>query len=89
MARMNSMTLCDDEVLYIQNQYPDEIYFIGTGRINLIIQDLDVMYKSFLRYSHIGEVEIIKKCLRLDTAKSFGYCALGVLSKAVKFIQDF
>ena len=54
---------------------------ISRGRVNFILEGLDIVYKSYLKTSYIGEIEILQDCNRLDTAVSFGHTEYQVLEK--------
>jgi CRP-like cAMP-binding protein len=54
--------------LYYENWYPDELYFIFKGRINFIVEGLEIAYKSYLKGSYVGEIEILKNSNRINTA---------------------
>ena len=67
--------------LYKEHMYADETYFILKGRVNFVLAG-DVVYKSFLRGSHIGEIEILLELkYRENTAQVFGSSEFLVVSK--------
>lgn len=73
----------DDEVIYDEGEYADEMFFIVKGRVNLVYGDSEVVYKSYLKGSYFGEIEIIKKIGRIDKVKSSGVCEILALGKDV------
>lgn len=81
----------DGEYVYQAGDYPDEVFFILYGRINFVLQPSEIAYKSFLRGSYIGEIEIFQKVNRLNSALCYGIGELLVLSKADLFrvLADF
>ena len=75
------LRLEDGEYVYNAGDYPDEVFFILHGRINFVLQPSEIAYKSFLRGSYIGEIELFQKVNRLNSALCFGIGELLVLSK--------
>ena len=73
------MKLGDGEYVYKEGDHADEVYLIAQGRVNLIIKSNGVVYKSFLRGSLIGDVEVLKQTRRLSTAVCLGVCEFLVL----------
>lgn len=57
------------EYLYKTESFADEVYIIINGKINLVLENIDIVYKQFLKGAHIGEIEIILGVNRLETAK--------------------
>ena len=58
--------------LYKEGEYADEMYFISQGRVNLVLFPHEIAYKSYLRGSYVGEIEIVKLVKRIDNAQVFG-----------------
>ena len=58
MPLMMPMKLNDSEELYLEGSYPDEMYLISRGRVNLVISN-EICFKSFLKGTHIGEIELL------------------------------
>ena len=81
MPLMKPIRLGDEEYAYHQGDYPDEVFFILHGRVNFVLQTSEIVYKSFLRGSYTGEIEIFKKVNRLNSAVCFGHCEFLVLGK--------
>jgi CRP-like cAMP-binding protein len=61
---------CD--YLYKEGEYADEVFFISKGRVNLVLFPREIAYKSYLRGSYIGEIELVKAIKRIDNAQVFG-----------------
>ena len=59
------------EYLYKEGDYADEVYFITKGRVNLVLFPHEIAYKSYLRGSYLGEIELIKAIRRVDNAQIF------------------
>jgi CRP-like cAMP-binding protein len=77
----------DDHKVYQVGDFADEMYFILSGRIMYVYGKKSFVYKSYLKGSYFGEIEIIEKIPRLDQAVTFGRCDLLVLSKDVLIEQ--
>lgn len=73
----------NEETIYSEGQYADEMFFILKGRVNLVYGTVNMVYKSYLKGSYFGEIEIIEKIGRIDTVMTFGGCELLVLAKEV------
>lgn len=85
------LRLEDGEYVYHAGDYPDEVFFILYGRVNFVLQPSEIAYKSFLRGSYIGEIELFQKVNRLNSALCYGIGELLVLSKPDlnKVLADF
>lgn len=81
----------EGEYLYAEGDYPDQVFFITLGRVNFVLMPREIAYKSFLKGSYIGEVEIIKNTSRLNTAICCGMCEFLVLQKHdfTRILDDF
>ena len=77
----------DDHKVYQVGDFSDEMYFILSGRIMYVYGKKSFVYKSYLKGSYFGEIEIIEKIPRLDQAVTFGRCDLLVLPKDVLIQQ--
>ena len=77
----------DGHKVYQVGDFADEMYFILSGRIMYVYGKKSFVYKSYLKGSYFGEIEIIEKIPRLDQAVTFGRCDLLVLSKDVLIEQ--
>jgi hyperpolarization activated cyclic nucleotide-gated potassium channel 1 len=74
------MKLADGEYVYKEGDHADEVYLITQGRVNLILKSSEVVYKSFLRGSLIGDVEVLKQTRRISNAICHGTCEFLVLT---------
>lgn len=83
MSLLNPTQVKNDDLIYNEGEYADEMFFIVKGRVNLVYGDYEFVYKSYLKGAYFGEIEIIKKIGRLDKIKSFGMCEMLVLKKDV------
>ena len=46
------------------------VYFLLSGRVNLVSGTYDVSFKTFISGSYFGETEIIDNCLRIFSVKT-------------------
>jgi hypothetical protein len=83
MPLLKPLQTKDDEVIYDEGEYADEMFFIVKGRVNLVYGEAEVIYKSYLKGSYFGEIEIIKKIGRIDKVISSGVCQILALAKDV------
>ena len=81
------------EILYSENEYADEIYFIVRGRINYVYEnDHDLLvYKSVQRGAYFGDIEVIKQISRKYKAQAAWNGDLLIMNKALfgTVIRDF
>ena len=81
MPLFKPLRLRDSELLYKEGEYADEVFFIIQGRVNFVLPRTEIVYKSFLRGSYIGEVEVLQEITRRNTALCFGECEFLVLHR--------
>jgi hyperpolarization activated cyclic nucleotide-gated potassium channel 1 len=89
MPRLRPLLLKDGGWVYREGDYASEVLMLVRGRANLVLGKSSIAYKSFLKGSLLGEVEIIFKTLRIDTVQTYGKTEFLTLSKRVRLIQDF
>jgi CRP-like cAMP-binding protein len=53
-----------NEVVYKEDEYADEIYFIVRGRINYVATEENYDYKSLNRGGYFGDIEVMKRMPR-------------------------
>ena len=55
------LNLCvsEGEFVYQEGEYPDEIYFLVEGRVNLVFGPNNDVFKSLQRGSYFGDIEVI------------------------------
>jgi hyperpolarization activated cyclic nucleotide-gated potassium channel 1 len=59
----------DSEYIYHSGELASDAFLISKGRVNLVNEN-EICYKSFLRGSFIGEVELVLKTSRLDSVQA-------------------
>mmetsp|Transcript_25566 Transcript_25566/g.4276 ORF Transcript_25566/g.4276 Transcript_25566/m.4276 type:complete len:230 (+) Transcript_25566:1100-1789(+) len=82
MPLLKPLRVSDGEYLYRVDDFPDEVYFILRGRVNLVFGKMELVYKSYLKGSYMGEIEIILDCHRIDDVQAFGECEFLTVSKS-------
>ena len=65
----------------MMDDHPYDIYFIVDGRVNLIMEIAECVFKSWPQGSYFGEIEIIFQKKRICTAKAEQDCDLFTLNK--------
>lgn len=63
VPKLRTVSLQPGEFLYKEYEFPDEVYFLTKGRVNLIASN-GVVFKSYVQGSYFGEVEIIENTAR-------------------------
>jgi len=53
------LNLIDGEYVYKEDSYADEMYFLLKGRVNYVVTLHAIVFKSYIKGSYFGEVEII------------------------------
>mmetsp|Transcript_20158 Transcript_20158/g.37491 ORF Transcript_20158/g.37491 Transcript_20158/m.37491 type:complete len:687 (+) Transcript_20158:5903-7963(+) len=82
-SRLKPCNISEDEILYTVGSIAEEVFFVQRGRIELVIPQCDdIIYRSYLKGSYYGEIELFHNIVRIDTAKSTKGSRLLVLSAA-------
>ena len=81
MPLFKPLRVSSGEYIYKEGDYADEVYFITRGRVNFVVKGSEIVYKSFLRGSYLGEIEVIRHVPRLNNAIGYGECEFLVLGK--------
>jgi hyperpolarization activated cyclic nucleotide-gated potassium channel 1 len=74
------LKLKSGEYLYHEGDHADEVYLITQGRINFVVKYSEIVYKSFLRGSMVGDVEVLWQVRRISNAMCHGICEFLVLT---------
>lgn len=64
MTRLKPLNLIDGEYVYMEDSYADEMYFLLKGRINYVVTPHAIVFKSFIKGSYFGEIEILNNIPR-------------------------
>jgi CRP-like cAMP-binding protein len=90
VPKLRSISLQPGDTLYKEHDYPDEVYFMTRGKVNLLISD--IAFKTYVEGSYFGEVEILENKTRSCTVKAHKDGAdFLVLSKQnfLKTLEEF
>jgi CRP-like cAMP-binding protein len=77
---LQPLRLLNYQYVFKEGDTADEVFLITAGRVNFVIRYGEVVYKSFLRGSMIGDVEVIRQTRRVTNAMCFGNCEFLVLT---------
>lgn len=91
MPLFRPLRYAEDTYIYREGEYADEVYFITFGRANMILKGLGVTYKSYLRGSYLGEIEVLKSLYRLATCQVIRNTELLSIAKFdfLKLLEEF
>lgn len=81
MPRLRPIAFTDGDYIYHEGEFASEVFVIAKGRVNLVDEN-EISYKSFLRGSLIGEVELILRTARLDNVQVCGDSEFLAMNKA-------
>lgn len=81
MPLLHPMHVYESQYLYKQGEYPDEVYFITAGSVSFVIMPKETVFKTYVKGSYIGEVEMVMDLLRVNTAICEKSSELLVLAK--------
>eukprot|EP00359_Climacostomum_virens_P001544 CAMPEP_0204898436 /NCGR_PEP_ID=MMETSP1397-20131031/1284_1 /ASSEMBLY_ACC=CAM_ASM_000891 /TAXON_ID=49980 /ORGANISM="Climacostomum Climacostomum virens, Strain Stock W-24" /LENGTH=314 /DNA_ID=CAMNT_0052066287 /DNA_START=545 /DNA_END=1489 /DNA_ORIENTATION=- len=84
MPRLRPMPFNDCDYIYHEHEFASEVFVITKGRVNLV-DEHGISYKSFLRGSLVGEIELVLKTTRLDSVQVCGDSEFLVMNKASFF----
>lgn len=79
------------EMVYQEDEYADEIYFIQKGRVNYVYGENKLCYKSLQKGTYFGEIEVIRQIPRKYSIQSVVDTDLLIMNKSlmVLIITDF
>jgi CRP-like cAMP-binding protein len=81
MPKLKPLAIENSEYLYREGEFPCEVFFVVKGRVNFILGNSEIIYKSFHKGAYIGEVEILLSESRLDNCQTFGVSEFLVMTK--------
>lgn len=81
MPLLKPMKVIDAERLYREKDYADTVYFLTKGRVDLVLAYRQTVYKSYLKRSYVGEIEVMFHIPRIDTVVSEGSSELLAVEK--------
>ena len=69
VPKLKPISLQPGDFLYKQLEYPDEVYFLTKGRVNLLTYN-GLVFKTYVQGSYFGEVEILENKTRSCTVQA-------------------
>ena len=63
VPKLRTICLQAGDYLYKEHEYPDEVYFLTKGKVNLKTQN-GIAFKTYVQGSYFGEVEILENKTR-------------------------
>ncbi|OMJ72077.1 hypothetical protein SteCoe_29557 [Stentor coeruleus] len=64
IPRLVYLFLKEREIIFSQGDYPDEVYFLMTGRVSFVFGKRNMVFKTIIEGSYFGEIGMIEKNLR-------------------------
>lgn len=83
--------LIEDEIVYMQNQPSNEIFFISEGKISLVYSSCNIPFRYLVFGDYFGDYEVTHDAKRVFGSMSKRFTKLLVMNKEAvhKFKQDF
>jgi hyperpolarization activated cyclic nucleotide-gated potassium channel 1 len=75
------MKMTDSEFIYLYGDYPEEVFFVVSGRVNYVYSKQS--FKTIVTGSYFGEIELLDQVPREFSAMTEGECEFLVMSKAL------
>ena len=69
VPKLRTICLQAGDFLYKEHEYPDEVYFLTKGRVNLLAHNGKI-FKTYVQGSYFGEVEILDNKTRSCTVQA-------------------
>ncbi|OMJ94420.1 hypothetical protein SteCoe_2474 [Stentor coeruleus] len=91
VPKLRTICLQAGDYLYKEHEYPDEVYFLTKGRVNLLAHN-GAAFKTYVQGSYFGEYEILENKTRTCTVQAHKEGAeFLVLSKRhfLKTLEEF
>ena len=80
MPLFQPLRMQNGQYVFKEGDRADEVYLITSGRVNFIVRYAELVYKSFLKGSIVGDVEVFRQIRRVTNAVCFGNCEFLVLT---------
>ncbi len=74
------------EIIYRTGEYPISIYFLISGRVNIVVGANMLNLKTYVQGCYFGEIEILNNTTRQSTIRAEFDCDLLTLNRKVKKI---
>jgi CRP-like cAMP-binding protein len=63
--------MSQEDILYEENEYADEIYFLFRGRVGYVLGEQRICFKYVVPGSYFGEIEVLYRIPRIDTTMAY------------------
>lgn len=70
------MKIQSGEFIYNKGEYPNQVYFIVNGRVNMVLGVYSITFKTYVTGSYFGEIEIFDNSARFHSCRSEVECEL-------------
>ena len=80
VPRLNYLKMRDREMVFFQGDYPDNCYFLLSGRVSFVFSDRNIVFKTMIAGSFFGEIGLMQRQYRDFGAMTCGDCELLVMS---------
>jgi CRP-like cAMP-binding protein len=73
----------DNEFIYYRGDYPEEVYFLVSGRVNYVYSQHNTIFKTIVTGSYFGETELLDKVPREFSAVTKGNSEFLIMNKVL------
>lgn len=79
------------EIIYRTGEYPISIYFLISGRVNIVVGANMLNLKTYVQGCYFGEIEILNNTTRQSTIRAEYDCDLLTLNRKafLRLMEDF
>lgn len=81
---LEPMKVSKGETIYRTAEYPISVYFLITGRVNIVVGANMLNLKTYVQGSYFGEIEILDNSTRQSTIRAECDCDMLTLNRKVK-----
>ncbi|CAD8104029.1 unnamed protein product [Paramecium primaurelia] len=91
IPKLQPLKINAGEFIYNKGEYPNQVYFIVNGRVNMVIGVYSITFKTYVTGSYFGEIEIFDNSARFHSARAELECELLAIEQDVfkKILQAF
>ncbi len=88
---LQPLKVAKGEIIYRTGEYPINIYFIISGRVNIVVGAHMLNLKTYVQGSYFGEIEMVNNTIRQSTIRAEMDCELLTLSRKafLRLMEDF
>ncbi|CAD8125702.1 unnamed protein product [Paramecium sonneborni] len=91
IPKLQPLKINAGEFVYNKGEYPNQVYFIVNGRVNMVIGVYSITFKTYVTGSYFGEIEIFDNSARFHSARAELECELLAIEQDIfkKILQAF